>query len=72
MRSFKAGEVKAMKNENQKDEKQEVDALCPECGHAFKTYVDRVIGGEPESELKKEIACPVCGCGECDIIKPGT
>ena len=72
MRSFEAGEVKTMKGENQKDEKQEVDALCPECGHAFKTYVDRLIAGEPESELKKEIACPVCGCGECDIIKPGT
>jgi C4-type Zn-finger protein len=72
MRSFKAREVKTMKDENQKNEQQEVDALCPECGHAFKTYVDRLIGGEPESELEKEIACPVCGCGECDIIKPGT
>jgi len=61
-----------MEDEIQQDEKQEVDALCPECGHAFKAYVDRVIGGGPESELKKEIACPVCGCGECSIVKPGT
>jgi hypothetical protein len=27
-----------MKDENRRNEKQEVDALCPECGHAFKTY----------------------------------
>jgi hypothetical protein len=26
-------------------ETRDVDALCPECGHAFKTYIDRVIGG---------------------------
>jgi hypothetical protein len=68
----KEREVNVMEDGNRKDATQEVDALCPECGHAFKTYIDRVLGGEEESELKSNAACPVCGCGECDIVKPGT
>jgi len=31
-----------MEDEN----KNEVEALCPECGHAFKSYMDRVIKSE--------------------------
>jgi hypothetical protein len=49
-------------------EENEVDGLCPECGHAFKVYVDRVTsrGGAP-STADRESECPVCGCGECRI-----
>ncbi len=43
------------------------DALCPECGNAFKAYVDRVLQSEQEMEEKQTIECPVCGCGECQI-----
>jgi hypothetical protein len=49
-------------------EENEVDGLCPECGHAFKVYVDRVTsrGGAPSTGDHKS-ECPVCGCGECRI-----
>jgi hypothetical protein len=60
---------------NQKEEQREreqVDALRPECGHAFKKYIDRVMGDSTKSELAEKVECPVCGCGECDIIRPGT
>jgi len=43
------------------------DALCPECGHAFKTYIDRILGDERKVEAATEISCPVCGCGKCSI-----
>ena len=53
---------------NEKTDRGDVDALCKECGHAFKVFVDRVthngaaaLGGQPDVE------CPVCGCGECRI-----
>lgn len=50
------------------DEKQkEIEALCPECGHGFKRYVDRVIQGGQNIPEKQDIECPVCGCGECRI-----
>jgi len=45
----------------------EVEALCPECGHAFKTYMDRVIQRGEEISEKRDIECPVGGCGECHI-----
>ena len=48
---------------------EELDALCRECGHAFKTYMDRIIPAEKKSTENKTIACPVCGCGECSIGK---
>jgi len=51
---------------------EERDALCPECGHAFKIYVDRILPDEKESEMKQDAKCPVCGCGECNIVQPGT
>jgi hypothetical protein len=53
--------------EEQKQE--EVDALCPECGHGFKAYVDRVLadGNRPDQHIDEP--CPVCGCGECKIGK---
>lgn len=59
--------------EKEKDDRQEVESLCPECGHAFKTYMDRVLGDhEQESELAETVTCPVCGCGECNIVHPGS
>jgi hypothetical protein len=47
---------------------EELDALCRECGYAFKVYVDRLTAKEtsrPTADTKAE--CPVCGCGECRI-----
>jgi DNA-directed RNA polymerase subunit RPC12/RpoP len=55
--------------ENEDIEQEEVDALCRECGHAFKTYVDRMILPEKKTEKSQAITCPVCGCGECNIGK---
>lgn len=54
-----------MEDEN----KNEVEALCPECGHAFKSYMDRVIKSEDTIREEKSIECPVCGCGECKVGK---
>ncbi|NOQ20830.1 MAG: hypothetical protein GQ571_12795 [Desulfobacterales bacterium] len=54
---------------NEEFEQDEVDALCRECGHAFKTYVDRVFPPDKDTEESRPIACPVCGCGECNIGK---
>ena len=49
------------------DQNESVDALCKECGNAFKAYVDRILGpGEDPAETKK-IECPVCGCNDCKI-----
>ena len=49
-------------------ENNEVDALCPECGYAFKAFVDRLL---PEAQTNrsdnKDVPCPVCGCTECEI-----
>ena len=60
--------------ENLEDlEKEEVEALCRECGHGFKAYMDRVIGkDEPKSELAETITCPVCGCNECNVVHKGS
>jgi hypothetical protein len=56
--------------DNEKTDRDDVDALCKECGHAFKVFVDRMthtgaaaLGDQPDVE------CPVCGCGECRIGK---
>ena len=48
-------------------EKEEMDALCPECGHAFKAFVDRLVGGAAEKPQKEPVDCPVCGCHECKL-----
>ena len=52
-----------MDNKNQK----EIEALCPECGHAFRKYVDRVMESGQKLPEKHDLECPVCGCGECRI-----
>lgn len=52
--------------ENKKQD--EVEALCPECGHAFKSFVDRLLHDEKSKE-KQTLDCPVCGCGDCKIGK---
>jgi hypothetical protein len=46
-----------------------VEALCPECGHAFKTFMDRVLHEDSMPREKEGVDCPVCGCGECTIGK---
>ncbi len=51
------------------EEKVEIEALCPECGHAFKAYVDRIFPDQNKDRSHKTIDCPVCGCGECSIAK---
>ena len=55
--------------ENDDIEQEEVDALCRECGHAFKTHIDRIIPPEKTTKESQAITCPVCGCGECNIGK---
>jgi hypothetical protein len=50
-------------------EQEKVDALCRECGHAFKAYVDRIVPHDKDTEESPSIECPVCGCGECNIGK---
>ena len=55
--------------ENENNEQEQLDALCRECGHAFKAYVDRVLPAEKAAEESPPIECPVCGCGECKIGK---
>ncbi|MDX2439453.1 MAG: hypothetical protein QNK40_02795 [Desulfobacterales bacterium] len=54
-----------MEDEN----KNKVEVLCPECGQAFKAYMDRVIKGEEDIRKEGKIECPVCGCGECRVGK---
>jgi len=54
--------------EENPDERPELDALCRECGHAFKVYIDRVtLRGDAEPAGKPTAECPVCGCGNCPI-----
>ena len=50
-------------------EKEEVDGLCPECGHAFSVFVDRILADGKGTDEHIEARCPVCGCGECKIGK---
>lgn len=61
-----------MKKDQETGEREERDALCPECGHAFKAFVDRIAPNGKKSEMRESIDCPVCGCGGCDVVKPGT
>ena len=54
--------------EENTDERREVDALCRECGHAFKRYIDRVTSRDDAETVAEQITeCPVCGCGNCRI-----
>ena len=46
---------------------KEMEALCKECGHGFKAYLDRVLAAGQGPRNIKEIECPVCGCGDCKI-----
>ena len=52
-------------SDEKNDSQKKYDSLCPECGHAFEAYVDRLIGKGGARETKVE--CPVCGCGDCSI-----
>jgi hypothetical protein len=49
------------------ENREEVDALCPECGHSFKVHMDRVFPPDGKGLRRQEVKCPVCGCGECKI-----
>ena len=49
--------------------REEVDALCPECGRAFKAFVDRLVKADDATDEKHEVHCPVCGCTDCKIGK---
>ena len=51
-------------NDNQNEE---VDALCRECGNAFKIYVDRILEHGDDAPETQKIECPVCGCKDCKI-----
>lgn len=55
-----------MKNEDNED--AEVDALCRECGHAFKAHIDRIIppdkNGEKTSRLFARFAGAVIAASE--------
>ncbi len=53
--------------ENTEKDQEEVDALCKECGHAFKSYVDRLLSGGDTATEDKKVECPVCGCTDCKI-----
>lgn len=57
--------IKKVDNKKQ----DEIDALCPECGHAFKTYIDRIMHVDDTKTQKQSPECPVCGCGDCKIGK---
>jgi C4-type Zn-finger protein len=55
-----------MKDENI----EKIEALCPECGYAFKAFVDRIVEDTDKNKSAlKSIDCPVCGCGDCKIEK---
>ena len=51
----------------EKNSPKEVEALCKECGHGFKSYMDRVLAAEQGPRNSKDIEGPVCGCGDCKI-----
>jgi hypothetical protein len=56
--------------DNEKTDREDVDALCKECGHAFKVFVDRLTHtGQAAGEDPPHVDCPVCGCSECRIGK---
>lgn len=52
----------------EKNDREKRDAMCPECGHAFSVFVDRLVKSESERE-EPMAACPVCGCSQCRIGK---
>jgi hypothetical protein len=54
--------------EEKPEESHDLDALCRECGHAFKVHIDRVLARDPRIPAQDPKAeCPVCGCGDCRI-----
>ncbi len=46
---------------------EEKEALCPECGHGFKLFMDRILSDDRGGRRDPPIECPVCGCGECRL-----
>lgn len=55
---------------DQRNDQEQVDALCPACGQGFKAYVDRLVPEEHDPHGRQalhELECPHCGCQECKI-----
>ena len=52
---------------NGKIKPDEIEELCPECGHAFKTFVDRLLGKDADPNAHPISPCPACGCGQRDL-----
>ena len=55
---------------NDESRKEQVDALCPECGQGFKAYIDRLMPEEHDPHGRQalhKIECPHCGCKECKM-----
>ena len=45
-----------------------MEALCKECGHAFKVYVNRVTSKTNTQPIQNpKTGFPVCGCGDCRV-----
>lgn len=52
------------------EDKEERDALCPDCGRGFKAYIDRIMPtGTPDHDHTQhaDLECPHCGCRECRL-----
>lgn len=61
------------KDSREIEEMEEPEALCRECGHGFKVFVDRLMSKDvKESELGETITCPVCGCNDCQVVHKGS
>ncbi|MGC1403870.1 MAG: hypothetical protein WA974_13200 [Thermodesulfobacteriota bacterium] len=61
------------KDSREIEEMEETEALCRECGHGFKVFVDRLMSKDvKESELGETITCPVCGCNDCQVVHKGS
>jgi len=37
----------------EEEEKEEVDSLCPECGHGFKVHIDRILADGKKCKIGK-------------------
>lgn len=53
--------------DDNRDEKKEVEALCPDCGTGFMAYIDRIMPDVHNTHGKIQARCPECGCRDCVI-----
>lgn len=54
--------------DNDEQEQEARDALCPNCGHGFHVYLERLAPETRAATPHPPAECPRCGCQEC-IIK---